>query len=353
MKKIIFCLFLTIICRAIHATPVAVDSIGVVTGPKGTMTQHRVENGENWFSISRKYKVNYTELRLVNKEAPDMLRIGLVINIPSAAKPNDPRFQKNYLDKTSSTPATTAPETPKIPDPVVIPKAPEPAPPTTTTSSAPDGTYRHTVVSGQTVFSISKIYGVQPSDVSQWNKLKNNSIELGQVLVIKNSQGPVLPLDYTSGKKVTPVSRPQKVTPETPAAAPSAETSKPEPSVVVAKPEVKIIKEKPSNKKTISGYIFAGNRKDITETGVATWMEDEEVNPNKYYALHPWAPVGTVIRVKNRMNDKTVFVKVVGSLPDTGDNSGVLIKISKAGADQLGVYDKKFQVELLYGVSEK
>jgi hypothetical protein len=47
-----------------------------------------------------------------------------------------------------------------------------------------------------------------------------------------------------------------------------------------------------------------------------------------------------------------IYVKVVGRLPDTGENEGILIKVSKAGADKLGVIDERFQAQLVYGVSE-
>jgi hypothetical protein len=54
-----------------------------------------------------------------------------------------------------------------------------------------------------------------------------------------------------------------------------------------------------------------------------------------------------------KTNNKYVFVKVVGTLPDTGDNNDLVIKISKASAEKLGVRDSRFQSELNYGVNEK
>jgi len=53
------------------------------------------------------------------------------------------------------------------------------------------------------------------------------------------------------------------------------------------------------------------------------------------------------------MNNKYVFVKVVGTLPDTGDNNDLMIKISKASAEKLVVHDSKFQSELSYSISVK
>ncbi len=106
--------------------------------------------------------------------------------------------------------------------------------------------------------------------------------------------------------------------------------------------------------KPVSGsqITFAKGRKEVNETGVASWIEDEGISSGKYYALHPSAPIGTIIKVINRMNERFVYVKVVGKLPATGDNEGLMIKISKSGADKLGVMDARFQAQLIYGIAE-
>ena len=88
--------------------------------------------------------------------------------------------------------------------------------------------------------------------------------------------------------------------------------------------------------------------KEVAEQGAASWINDEQVNPNKFYALHRSAPIGTIIKVTNILNKQSVFVKVVGVLQETGD-SNVIIKISKAAAKKLGVTESKFQAELSYG----
>src|SRR4029078_8497970 len=102
-----------------------------------------------------------------------------------------------------------------------------------------------------------------------------------------------------------------------------------------------------------SSEVFAKGRKEVTEEGAAAWIEDQEINPGKYFALHRTAPIGTIVKVTNRMNHRTVFVKVVGKLPDTGENENIVLKISKAAADKLGVLDARFQAQLNYGVDEK
>jgi peptidoglycan endopeptidase LytF len=92
--------------------------------------------------------------------------------------------------------------------------------------------------------------------------------------------------------------------------------------------------------------------REATEHGLAAWIHDEDGNPKQYYALHRTAALGTIIKVTNKMNSQYVYVKVIGALPDTGDNNDLIIKISKASAEKLGVRDRKFQCELTYTVYE-
>jgi LysM repeat protein len=90
----------------------------------------------------------------------------------------------------------------------------------------------------------------------------------------------------------------------------------------------------------------------VTESGVCSWITDAEVNQNKYYGLHRTAPIGTIVKVTNTMNDKYVFVKIVGVLPDTGENEKSIIKISQAAVNKISALDSHFQVELSYGVQQ-
>ncbi len=89
---------------------------------------------------------------------------------------------------TTETKETTpvATETPKTetvvttPAPVVVEK-PEPAvvaEPTPAVSSETE----HTVAKGDTLYNISKRYGVTVAEIQKWNKIKGNSIKLGQTL---------------------------------------------------------------------------------------------------------------------------------------------------------------------------
>ena len=76
----------------------------------------------------------------------------------------------------------------------------------------------------------------------------------------------------------------------------------------------------------------------------------EKLIADKYYALHRTAPIGTILKVTNRMNNQFVYVKVVGTLPDTGENENIIIKVSQAVSSKLVALDPLFQVELSYGL---
>ena len=54
------------------------------------------------------------------------------------------------------------------------------------------------------------------------------------------------------------------------------------------------------------------------------------------------------MQIKNEMNDLSVFVRVIGKIPDTDDNRNVLIKFSKVAYDRLGAINEQFPVEITY-----
>jgi hypothetical protein len=91
----------------------------------------------------------------------------------------------------------------------------------------------------------------------------------------------------------------------------------------------------------------SGGFTNTKETGLAEVIPGTEAN-KKYLVLHRTAPVGSVIRVKNEENSLTIFARVVGVLPETGDNSKILIKLSQAAFEQLKGVNARFPVEVLY-----
>ena len=79
-------------------------------------------------------------------------------------------------------------------------------------------------------------------------------------------------------------------------------------------------------------------------------MTDESLDNSKMLALHPTAPVGTIIKITNPMSNKTTFAKVVGKYIENEATRDVIIVVNKATADLIGALDKRFQVTIVYGV---
>ena len=85
------------------------------------------------------------------------------------------------------------------------------------------------------------------------------------------------------------------------------------------------------------------------EKGVALWIEDADLDPNKKLILHRTAPIGTVIKITNPMTNRTTFAKVVGRINDNESNKDAVVVMTKSVADALGALDKRFHVNLSYG----
>ncbi len=68
----------------------------------------------------------------------------------------------------------------------------------------------------------------------------------------------------------------------------------------------------------------------------------------KYYCLHNSAVQGTIIKVTNPANGKAVFAKVLDIMPDIKQNEGLVISISNAAAQELGVKEGNFNCSINY-----
>ena len=89
------------------------------------------------------------------------------------------------------------------------------------------------------------------------------------------------------------------------------------------------------------------DKKTKKEEGFAASI-DESIESDKYLALHKSARNGTIIFVKNQMNGNVVIVRVVGKLPNTGNNDKISIRLSSIAFDKLDARDSIIPVELTY-----
>jgi membrane-bound lytic murein transglycosylase D len=135
---------------------------------------HIVEAGETLWSISQKYGIRLAALKSKNRIRKDSeLRPGMVLNL------KEPRKRGTEIPTYSEPkPVVTSP-----PPPVAQPKV-EQAPPQKVQTQAPTYSF-HTVSAGETLFSISKRYGISVEELKKLNGIGNqNLITIGQKLRI-------------------------------------------------------------------------------------------------------------------------------------------------------------------------
>lgn len=193
---------------------------------------------------------------------------------------------------------------------------------------------RHTVKKGETLFSISQQYESSVKKIKQWNNLEGNSIAVGQELKVGKNKEEETDQNGDTKKEIE-------------------------------KPEKEKQQAQQPEKKDTGEYADAYNEKAAKTTktpkgnglvtkeqeGKATWLQNSNINTQKSLALHRSAPAGTIIKVKNQMNDKVVYVRTVGKLDKKRDEN-TLITISKKAAKELGVEDDYFRAKLQFTVKE-
>ncbi|WP_460544345.1 LysM peptidoglycan-binding domain-containing protein [Echinicola sediminis] len=304
--------------------------------PEGAQL-HKVAPGETLFAIAKKYNVSVQEVKTWNELKGDDLSVGQGVII-MGAKPKE-IVEKRVAPELRETP-TEVKEMPEERKKIVEEKKKEKEKkvedkkkevvekveaPTITTASetrienipagAEVGWITHTVKDGETLYSISKRYNANMGDLINWNVLSSNNLKEGQQLKVGRKEGAV--------PNATPVVQ-------------EKEEASVEPSQT-ATPAYTVSK---SNEES-TAY------KNIKEAGQAEVIQGTG-NHKKYLVLHKTAPVGTIMRIRNEENDVTIFARVVGKLPDTGDNNKLLIKVSQAAFDQLRAVNNRFRVEVSY-----
>lgn len=281
------------------------DSIGVENSSGKKIILHKVEPKETYYSLSRRYGIPPKTIMDFNNSTP--LSIGAIVKIPTN---QDFATEKPALVRMRGIAGDTG--------------------------SKPDNKREstHVVQSKETLYAIASKYNMRVDDLKLLNNLKTNDLKVGQTLK-------VLVNDAVS------------ITPEVV----TGSTGKPE--VVNKKPQVQIPTASPSGIRYIdstdsnAAINIQKNRYGITEKserGVAVWISDENLDNTKSLALHSIAPIGTIVKISNPMTNRSVFAKVVGKYTENETTKDVIVVINKAVAEALGALDKRFLVNISYGL---
>jgi LysM repeat protein len=313
------------------------DSVGLKVQDGKTFIMHKVSKGEGMYGIARRYSVNVQKLQAANPDAvKNGLEPGQIVLVPYAGKSN----------AAASKSTNSAPK--KDPKKPLRKTAAAPPPAGTATASAEKKPVYHTVASGETLYRIAQNHKVSVDDLKKWNKIPSTGISSGQKLVVGYSSAPV---------KETAVSKEQ----------PAKKTASPTPSVAADGTDLQYKTTKygdkidrkyasdydASQKKLAEKSVSGTEKKIIDESGKASAIDDGSLVSKKNLAMHRTAPPGTIIKLTNPMNGKSVFVTVVAQLPKDASDGDVAIKITKTAADTLGVLDKYFRVDMHYALDKQ
>lgn len=203
---------------------------------------------------------------------------------------------------------------------------------------------------------IVRMTDVPQRKIERWNNLPNNVVKPGQELMI----GWVL---YDATPVNQPAREAQNVTrsggdwstraanerndvrevPERPLDRAVQETQ----TIIVTRPDTEK-QVNPDEEQYLSQTM--NEQRVITEKGPAVFFAGASGSSKSFYAFHNSARRGAIIKVFNPGTGKSVFVKVIGTIPGTEQYYNSVIGISAAAKKELGVRENKMFCELTYGV---
>lgn len=278
-----------------------VDSIGVENNEGKKVILHKIDPKETYYSLGRKYGVAPKTIIQYNSNAP--MKIGATIKVPT---------DRPFVE--SSKPDATVSQKPVVQQPVVSTPAPVQKPAETPVTANTDVT-QYKVSAGETLFSIAKRFNTTVDDITKLNNLTSTTLSYGQVLKIKQGSADVTP-------------------------------------PVADRPVAKRDSTYVSPQDSVNAVKFGTNRFGLfekSEKGIATWVDDASLDPNKKLALHRTAPNGTIIKITNPMTGRTTFAKVVGRIMDNESTKDAIIVVTKNVASSIGGLDKRIHVNISYG----
>ncbi len=286
---------------------------------------HKVVSGESLSRIAKKYKVSIADLEKWNNMRASDLKAGQELRVSGPAEME---------------PAKSAPVVQEKVEKITEPSA--------------GGT--HIVVKGETLSSIAQKEGTTVAIIKEINNLKNDRVNLGQILkvpAVKNTEELAKPAEV----KVQPKVKTEEVVKKELEQKVAKEESPSQATESVSIQASQKVNEIPAKQeeRASAGIREISNTMGYTrivETGFAEAIEGD-LNSKKHLCLHKSAAIGSILQVKNEVNGQSVFVKVIGKLPETGSNEKIIIRISRQAYERLMASGKRFPVEVSYPESQQ
>lgn len=267
-----------------------VDSLGLKKESSKTYIVYKMGNKQPVLSVLKRYNLSLAEFKQANPETDIPVKSGEIVFIPL-----------HYMDESTAV-LTQSPKTTAISTVgTTAEKKSE--------EKKVDDEGIHIVTAKQSLLNVANLHKVTMAEIRKWNNLTSDVLKEGQRLWVSAPKTTVI--DKTT---LLPSKNPTEETKSTEITAPK-EGANPE-----------------GLKKTI-------------ETGIAELIDVPD-NSGKYLALHKTAPIGTLVLVKNLANNQSIWVKVIGRLPNA--DSKLIIKLSPKAFERLNAVDKRIRAEISY-----
>ncbi|GAB3997977.1 hypothetical protein GCM10028807_44410 [Spirosoma daeguense] len=340
------------------------DSVGLEKKDGKLFILHRVNEGQTLFAIARKYKRSVAEIKAANPTMKDAVKYDQLLRIP-APDGTISRKEERAMDKAirkrekEEKRAAKATEDKKSSDNKPTKESQK--------NEDPARAGIHVVEPHQTLYSLANRYGVLQADIRRWNNLPGNNVLIGQALIVSEkaylartpaSQVVPRPSKPVERSATSPAASAPKPTPAQPTTSRPAErkASKPNRSTDVASKPSAPESQSTASTQPVEEVELPSPGNDapmptqgrrISASGVAEMINGSD-GSGKYLALHRTAPIGTLVQVRNEFNNQSLWVKVIGRLPNTGVNDKILIKLSGQAFAKLSPEDKRFRAEVSY-----
>ena len=263
------------------------DSLGLKKENNKTFLLFKVGPKQSLFSILKRYNLSLSEFKSANTDIQIPVKTGEIVYIPL-----------HYLEESNPAPK------------LIEEKVAE-----TTKSDSPKEAEIHIVAPKQGLLSVANMHKVTMAELRKWNNLNSDRLQEGQRLIVSD------PANSTSSIAVD------------------------KSSLLPAKPAATVPTATPIEAATAAKEKGPEDIKKKIETGIAELIDVPD-NSGKFLALHRSAPIGTLVLVKNLTNNQSIWVKVIGRLPN-GD-SKVIIKLSPKAFEKLNAVDKRVRAEISY-----
>jgi LysM repeat protein len=274
---------------------------------------HIVKSGETISQIASLYKAKVKDIYTLNNIGINgIIKAGQKLLIPMSSNSANVKAEKPEIKLTNNT----------------------------------SNTRYHIIEPGESLYKIAKDNNVSVQQLRKWNNLENDNIKIGEYIYFQQQKSKVVITDtkpIVSQEEVVKQSLKKDIKDSDYQAKvidqviennqyqkPEKTISKPESSIEKIESNLFEKQYKPTNKSLMG---LCGTFKTISG-----WKD------KKYYALMNDAVNGSIVKVK--LDNKYIYAKVLGPLPNIKDDGSLMIRISNAAAAALGVNYDLFEVKV-------